>query len=44
MSGFHVLTMNSDEKRFFKAMMNNYKDIIKLFPALYKLQSQMMVL
>jgi len=42
--GFQVLQMNADERRFFVKMLNEYKDIIRLFPALHKLNSQKVIL
>ena len=38
------MTMNADEVNFFKKMVFEHQDIIELFPALYCLNSQILVL
>lgn len=43
-SCFQAAMMNKDERRFMKQFVKKNLDIIQLFPALYPLQSQMMVL
>ena len=39
LSSIQVTAMNKDERIFFKTMVNQNQDIIRLFPALYQLNS-----
>jgi hypothetical protein len=39
-----VIGMNQDEINFFKQMVYEYQDVIEIFPALYHLNSQILVL
>ena len=36
--------MNKDERVFFKQMVTKYKDIIRIFPVLYNLQTHMVLI
>lgn len=44
LSSIQVTTMNKDERVFFKTMVSQNQDIVRLFPALYPLNSQFLIL
>ena len=44
MPTFQVMTMNEDEINFFKMMIFEHQDIIEIFPSLFYLNSQILVL
>jgi hypothetical protein len=44
MPTLQVMTMNEDEINFFKIMVFDHQDIIEIFPTLFYLNSQILVL
>ena len=44
LSSIQVTSMNKDELVFFKTMVSQNQDILRLFPALYPLNSQFLIL